>query len=241
MRITAYSYTNQGGREHNEDSVRCASGEAGSIFLLADGLGGHGCGEVASRMAVDSIYEGCTTLKTASAEMLLTLMNDANNRILNAQSSPEQSDMRTTAVALHIADQRAAWAYAGDSRLYHLSGGQIAHVTKDHSVTYRKYMGGEISYMDIYHDDDRTRLMRVLGKENCRPEGEETEVVPGDAFLLCSDGFWEYVYDEEILIDFLKSESPAQWARNMLLRHIRRAAPGNDNFSLITVFVEEET
>lgn len=241
MRITAYSYTNQGGREHNEDSVRCASGEAGSIFLLADGLGGHGCGEVASRMAVDSIYEGCTTLKTASAEMLLTLMNDANNRILNAQSSPEQSDMRTTAVALHIADQRAAWAYAGDSRLYHFSGGQIARVTKDHSVTYRKYMGGEISYMDIYHDDDRTRLMRVLGKENCRPEGEETEVVPGDAFLLCSDGFWEYVYDEEILIDFLKSESPAQWARNMLLRHIRRAAPGNDNFSLITVFVEEET
>lgn len=239
MRIAAYSYTNQGGREHNEDSIRCASGEMGTVFLLADGLGGHGCGEVASRMAVDALYEGCCGLESPSAESLLAQINEANDRILCAQDKPEQADMRTTAVALHIKDNKAAWAYVGDSRLYHFRGSELAHVTKDHSVTYRKYLGGEISYMDIYHDDDRTRLMRVLGKENCRPEGDEIEIEPGDAFLLCSDGFWEYVYNEEILMDLLKSESPAQWARNMLLRHIRRTGPGNDNFSLITVFVEE--
>ena len=75
---------------------------------------------------------------------------------------------------------------------------------------------------------------------SCKPEAGQAELRPGDAFLLCSDGFWEYVYQEEMLADLLKAETPEGWARDMLLRHIRRTPPGNDNFSLITVFVEEE-
>ncbi|MDE6880720.1 MAG: hypothetical protein K2P20_05115, partial [Oscillospiraceae bacterium] len=106
--------------------------------------------------------------------------------------------------------------------------------------TYMKYLGGEISYMDIYHDDDRSSLLRVLGKESCRPEAGGCALRAGDAFLLCSDGFWEYVCQEEILADLLKAETPEQWGKLMLLRHIRRAPAGNDNFSLIAVFVEEE-
>ena len=98
----------------------------------------------------------------------------------------------------------------------------------------------EISYMDVYHDDDRASLLRVLGRASCQPEAGEAEVIPGDAFLLCSDGFWEFVYNEEMQADLLKAETPAQWVRLMLLRHIRRTPPGNDNFSAIAVFVEEE-
>ena len=127
----------------------------------------------------------------------------------------------------------------GDSRLLHFSGGALAHATRDHSVTYRKFLGGEISYMDIYHDDDRGRLLRVLGKEPCRPEAGGAAAEPGDAFLLCSDGFWEYVYTEEMQADLCKSSSPEAWAESMLLRHIRRTPPENDNFSLIAVFLEE--
>ena len=103
-----------------------------------------------------------------------------------------------------------------------------------------KYLGGEISYMDIYHDDDRSSLLRALGKQPCKPEANQGTLLPGDAFLLCSDGFWEYVYQEEILADLLKAETPEQWAQTMLLRHIRRTPEGNDNFSLIAVFAEEE-
>ena len=102
-----------------------------------------------------------------------------------------------------------------------------------------KYLGGEISYMDVYHDDDRASLLRVLGRPGCRPETGEAAVRPGDAFLLCSDGFWEFVYNEEMQADLLKSETPAAWVQSMLLRHIRRTPPGNDNFSVIAVFVEE--
>ena len=94
--------------------------------------------------------------------------------------------------------------------------------------------------MDVYHDDDRSSLLRVLGKPNAKGDSGEAAVKGGDAFLLCTDGFWEYVYQEEMLVDWLKSAAPEQWAEGMLLRHIRRAPPGNDNFSVITVFVEEE-
>ena len=141
-------------------------------------------------------------------------------------------------MALKLAGSTAVWAHIGDSRLYRFSNGELAGVTADHSVTYRKFLGGEISYMDVYHDDDRSRLLRVLGKEPCRPEAGQAAVSPGDAFLLCSDGFWEFVYNEEIQADLCRARTPEEWAEGMLLRHIRRTPPGSDNFSLITVFVE---
>ena len=237
MGLRAYTYTNRGGREHNEDSLRAAA-EAG-IFVLADGLGGHRSGEVASALAVETLFAGMAQAETLEETALLDLFHSANQGILDQQAQPGQEEMRTTAVALRLTDSQAVWAHIGDSRLYRFSGGELAEVTKDHSVTYRKYLGGEISYMDVYHDDDRGRLLRVLGKEPCKPEAGGSPVSPGDAFLLCSDGFWEFVYNEEMQADLCKARTPEEWAELMLLRHIRRTPPGNDNFSLITVFVEE--
>lgn len=238
MDISAFCYTNQGGREHNEDSVRCCAGENRGAFVLADGLGGHGCGEVASALAADVIYDGIMS-REPDAEGMCQLFQQANAGIMARQKVPGQEDMKTTAVALSLSADRAVWAHIGDSRLYRFSGGAQVQATRDHSVSYMKYLGGEITRMDVYHDDDRPRLLRALGREPCRPEAAACVPVPGDAFLLCSDGFWEYVYEEEILADLLKAETPEQWAKLMLLRHIRRTPPGNDNFSLMTVFVEE--
>ena len=237
MGLRAYTYTNRGGREHNEDSLRAVA-DAG-IFVLADGLGGHRSGEVASALAVETLFAGMAQAETLEETALLDLFHSANQEILDQQAQPGQEEMRTTAVALRLTDSQAVWAHIGDSRLYRFSGGELAEVTKDHSVTYRKYLGGEISYMDVYHDDDRGRLLRVLGKEPCKPEAGGSLVSPGDAFLLCSDGFWEFVYNEEMQADLCKARTPEEWAELMLLRHIRRTPPGNDNFSLITVFVEE--
>lgn len=239
MVISAYAYTNKGGREHNEDSLRFSVEGDRGVFVLADGLGGHQCGEVASALAVDTLFEGCRSAAVLDEAGLAALMQQANTCILEAQSQPEQAEMKTTAVCLCTLGGQALWSHIGDSRLYHLRGSDLRGRTKDHSVTYMRYLGGEIGYMDIYHDDDRSSLLRVLGKQPCHPEQGGAAIEAGDAFLLCSDGFWEYVYDEELLIDWLKSGSPAQWAQHMLLRHIRRAGAGNDNFSLIAVYVEE--
>ena len=236
MRLSACCYTNQGGRDHNEDSVRCCAEQG--VFVLSDGLGGHGSGEVASALAADILFEGCSA--HPDPDGLAELFQKANEAVMEGQKVPRQEDMKTTAVALSVAGDLAVWGHVGDSRLYRFSGGALSQETRDHSVTYMKYLGGEISYMDIYHDDDRPSLLRALGKLPCKPEAGQAELRPGDAFLLCSDGFWEYVYQEEVLADLLKAETPEQWAQLMLLRHIRRTPPGNDNFSLITVFVEEE-
>lgn len=233
MKLSAYAYTNKGGRPRNEDSLYC--GEAEGLFVLADGLGGHQSGQVASRTAVETVVQTCHESEEAD---LLTAFAAANTEILAQQAVPGQEEMRTTAVALRLGEDQGDWAYIGDSRLYHFSGGKLSSVTRDHSVTYRKYLGGEISYIDVYHDDDRSRLLRVLGRADCKSEGGSWPVSPGDAFLLCSDGFWEFVYNEEMEIDLCKAETPEQWAKLMLLRHIRRTPPGNDNFSLIAIFVE---
>ena len=236
MVVSAYAYTNRGGRDHNEDSLRSAADQG--VFVLADGLGGHGRGEVASALAADTLFTAMTQAEALDGETLLDLFQKANETILRRQAQPGQEEMRTTAVALKLAGSTAVWAHIGDSRLYRFSNGELAGVTADHSVTYRKFLGGEISYMDVYHDDDRSRLLRVLGKEPCRPEAGQAAVSPGDAFLLCSDGFWEFVYNEEIQADLCRARTPEEWAEGMLLRHIRRTPPGSDNFSLITVFVE---
>ena len=238
MRLSAYCYTNRGGRDHNEDSVRCSVEEERGVFVLADGLGGHGRGEVASALAADVLLEGCTAAAPGPEE-LLELFQKANETVMSEQGKPGQEEMKTTAVVLSIDGDRAVWGHIGDSRLYRFSNGTLTQETRDHSVTYMKYLGGEISYMDICHDDDRSSLLRALGKLPCKPEAGQGSLHPGDAFLLCSDGFWEYVYREEMLADLLKAETPEQWAQSMLLRHIRRTPEGNDNFSLICVFVEE--
>ena len=238
MRISAYCFTNRGGRDHNEDSVRCFAGEGWGVCVVADGLGGHGKGEVASALAADILFQGCLD-STPGHEDLLELFQRANEPVMSGQGEPGQEEMKTTAVVLSIGGDRAVWGHIGDSRLYRFSGGTLTQETRDHSVTFMKYLGGEISYMDICHDDDRSSLLRALGKLPCKPEAGQADLLPGDAFLLCSDGFWEYVYREEMLADLLKSETPEQWARNMLLRQIRRTPERNDNFSLICVFVEE--
>lgn len=240
MKISAYGYTNRGGRPHNEDRICWAAEENSRVFVVADGLGGHSRGEVASALAAAALFRGCRERQEMDREAMEQIFREANEAVLEGQKTPGQEEMRTTAVALDLRGDRAVWGHTGDSRLYHFSGGRQAFVTGDHSVTYKKFQAGEITAMDIYHDDDRSSLLRVLGKPNAKGDSGEAAVRGGDAFLLCTDGFWEYVYQEEMLVDWLKSTTPEQWVELMLLRHIRRTPPGNDNFSVIAVFVEEE-
>lgn len=244
MKLDTYLYTNPGGRSYNEDSAdyRIDGGEG--IFLLADGLGGHLGGEQASALVIRSLLdiweaEGGDLVPEDCRQWLEESIRSANQALLAAQAR-EHNSMKSTVAALVLKDGRAAWAHVGDSRLYHLTGGQLRQVTRDHSVTYKKYLAGEIRREQINFDEDRSSLLRVVGDvSRCLPESGEPEgvVSSGDAFLLCSDGFWEYLFDEEILIDYLKADTPEAWAELMLVRALPRIRPGSDNLTLLTVFV----
>lgn len=246
MELDCYLYTNQCGRSHNEDSADYSAAGGQGIFLVADGLGGHLDGDQASALVVSSMMrawsEESGDLASADCRQWLEeALRQANQQVLEAQEA-QQTNMKSTAAALVLREDCAAWAHVGDTRVYHLTGGDVRLVTRDHSVTYKKFLAGEITRNEINFDEDRSSLLRVVGdKSRCIPASgglpEGTGPAPGDAFLLCTDGFWEYLFDEEILIDRLKAETPRDWAELMLVRAMTRMQPGSDNLTLLTVFV----
>ena len=238
MILDGYSYTSTGGRSYNQDAVGMNQTESGSIFVLADGLGGHLHGEMASKCAVDTLLNAELPEPDQQSQWLQEQIKLANGKILELQE--QNGTMRTTVVTLVIQKNHAAWAHVGDSRLYYLHNKKIEAFTEDHSVAYKKYLAGEITREQIGFDEDQSSLLRALGNpDRNQPMCNMLEhpLEAGDGFLLCSDGAWEYIMDEEILVDFLKADCAQTWAELLLMRILERLEQGNDNLSIITVMV----
>lgn len=148
--------------------------------------------------------------------------------------------MKTTAAVLAVGNDKAVLANSGDSRVYFIHKNELYMVTNDHSVAFKKYKAGEITRDMIGSDEDQSCLLRCLGGEDrYRSELYEPDVCveSGDAFMLCTDGAWEFLKDEEVLVDFLKAENARHWSELLLLRAMERINDGNDNLSVITVIV----
>ena len=240
MIFDVFEYSNKGGRSYNEDSVGSRYGDDSGIFVVTDGLGGHTFGEKASATAVEVITSGWRFSEKDVSAQLRTIIAEANQSILNLQKH-ENSIMKTTVAVLSINDSRAVWANAGDSRVYFIHRNRLHAYTDDHSVAYKKYKAGEITREQLATDEDQSRLLRTLGsKERNEPDIHSADVAleQGDAFFLCSDGAWEYLMDEEILIDFLKSENAKHWAELMMIRIMEGISGENDNLSLLTIILE---
>jgi len=226
------SISSAGGREHNEDSCGYFMSGRSGCWVLADGLGGHHGGAAASHLAVDTVLAGFRENPGVSPEALTAHIGRANQTILERQQSePELQSMRTTIVALLASPDAAVWAHAGDSRLYHFAG-KTCERTKDHSVPQRLADAGEIREDQIRFHEDRNRLLRSLGS---RPEvgveiaREERAPRVGEAFLLASDGFWEWLTEAEMTEDLRSSSTSSDWLNKMEARIRTHAADGHDN------------
>lgn len=239
MRFDAYQFSFAGGRNYNEDAVGYRSDDRGGIFVVADGLGGHAHGEVASACVRDTLLENWIPGEPDRAQWFALQAEEANRRILSLQKE-KGTVLKSTMAALAIDGTRATWAHAGDSRVYYLHRGWIQCVTEDHSVAYKKYKAGEISRDAISWDEDQTGLLRSLGGEDRYEPQIRVYVEPiesGDAFFLCSDGAWEHLKDGEIAIDLMKARDARQWAELLLLRMMDRITSGNDNLTLLTLMI----
>ena len=239
MTLDSFAFTNQGGRSVNQDSVGIVEGPEYALYVVADGLGGHLHGEQASACVVNTLKNPETPCGKDLGEWLKQQIAMANSRIL-AMQEERRSNMKSTVTALLVKGKEAAWANVGDCRLYYLHNRAIEKITEDHSVAYRKYKSGEITREQIPTDEDQSSLLRTLGNPNRNhPDlhAPEHPLTPGDGFLICSDGMWEYIRDDEILIDFLKADCAETWAKLLLQRAMDRIQAGNDNLSLITVMV----
>ncbi len=239
MKIKFDEYSYIGGRTHNEDSLFCGEKNSKGVFIVADGCGTNGNGAVAANIVSKAIGYSLQNTVPGSWSMKRAF-SIADSEIKHAQKLPGQADMKTTVAVLHIDKDSAYIAHCGDSRVYYLSGGSSPLITADHSVSYRKYLDGIISFDDIRIDEDRNCLSEAMGNPITVPTLAKKKITlkKGDGFLLCSDGFWEKLLEEEIYIDYIKSENGGRWLEFMLLRILPRLNETSDNLSAIVVMLE---
>ena len=230
------SYTDCGGRPYNEDTCLGCTRENGLCLVVADGLGGHGGGEQASQMAAQVICRGWDS--RADKDMLTGLIRKANEAVLAIQTPA--CAMKTTAVVLTVEDNKAVWAHVGDSRLYHFYNGKLVFQTKDHSVAQMGVLLGDITPDEIRFHPDRSRVLRALGQDGeLKVDAAERELEKGKhAFLLCSDGFWEYVLEPEMEQDLSAAREPDEWIERMRKRLNERIPEDNDNNTAAVAWLE---
>ncbi len=230
-----------GSRSVNEDHVRIIQHGDLTCFVLADGLGGHGKGEVASALVGDTFDLVCQSHNLPLDELLSTGLEETQKALIaEQQKSGNFFQAKTTACVLLVRGGHLMWGHIGDSRLYAFARNKIKERTLDHSVPQMLVMSKEIKEKHIRNHPDRNRLLRVLGVANDTPRFalsplEETAKFQG--FLLCSDGFWELIVEKEMCSRLKKSTSVDQWLEQMCDIVKGRGDAEMDNFSAIAIWV----
>lgn len=235
MTLRYASYTNTGKRESNEDYLDVRVINENLIAIVADGLGGHANGEVASRIAVDGILEYLTD-KAFDEDELLDAVLEANRKIIEADISGH-----STVAGVWIQNDTALASHVGDARVYQFRNGEIVYQTVDHSVIQLAVLVGDLSPCDLRHHKDRNKLYRVLGDPDTdlKPSSDEVYIHKGDRFLICSDGFWETITEEMMLKTLSTSSNPEAWMDEMSRLIVAADIPRQDNYTAICIFCEE--
>ena len=209
-----------GSREHNEDCVGVERVGQHWCLVLSDGAGGHRDGALASRLVVDRILAGFRSRPPTDGDDLSELVLDAHDGVVAAQRSRGAVDriaaMHATVVVLLIdADKsQALWAHVGDSRLYLLRQGRAAPLTRDDSVVQWLLDAGFWQPGQFEQYPQRNQLMSALGAdEEIKPHvsAEPLALREGDAFLLCSDGWWGSVVEADIERLLAGAATPDEW------------------------------
>lgn len=216
MNIDLYSYSGIGGRPVNEDSFITGGG----YYIVSDGLGGHDNGELASSAVTRYISDNFTAADISN-ERISSLILGANEAVKQFGEGG-----KATLAALFTDGNVIRIDNIGDSRVYYFRGGKILFRTKDHSVCQASVDMGEMTDIDVRNSADRSGLFKVLGDSaplKLPKPYDFIDPINDDAFLICSDGFWEHIYEDEMEADFLKSESARDWLEHMLKRHYLRS------------------
>lgn len=232
--------TGQGGRDYNEDTVGISQDNNRTCVVVADGVGSCGGGEIASKAAVESIIEQFLNNRMNNRDEMAEAIYLADKEVKKKQN--DNTHMKTTVVCLVIdEDENARWAHVGDSRLYRFKNGELIFQTADHSVSQMAVYMNEISTAQIRFHEDRNKILRALGSDSSEPEIMDDVHLEAEkgfhAFLLCTDGFWEYVYEAEMCKILKQSHTPEEWLNGMKLLLDSRAPINSDNFSAAAVFV----
>ncbi len=227
-------------RSNNEDSVATDDGVA--LAVLADGMGGYNAGEVASSMATSFIRtelgrwlrEASKQASDAEVRRAMDIcVDNANRAIFNASTSnPQYAGMGTTLVVAVFRDDRVLLGHVGDSRCYRLRAGKLQQVTRDHSLLQEQLDAGLITPEQAAFSSNKNLVTRAVGVEDSvLLETHQHDVLPGDVFLMCSDGLSDMLDDASIAQVLLAHDSLE--TRGRALIDAANDAGGKDNISVI--------
>jgi serine/threonine protein phosphatase PrpC len=236
-----------GGREVNEDACGHWHSDRYLCCVLADGAGGHGGGDVASKLAVSHVLQRYAAQPAHHPQALQALLQDTNRELLaEREAHPQLRHMHSTIVVLSIdlQERQALWAHCGDSRLYAFRDGRVAARTSDHSLVQSLIDAGLLDEAGARQHPKRSELYSALGTTG---SDLQLSVRPApwplggqEALLLCTDGLWEWLTDAEITAALALAPGPQAWL-NDLGERVRLAAvdkPGHDNFTALALWLQ---
>ena len=232
-----YSLSDRGGKQINDDTAAIFEGKGSVRMFVGDGLGGYAGGKQASEAAAKALKAASERGSMLTDAQLIQAASDANRAVFRLQEQTE-GKMKTTLVFLSIEKDTARWMHVGDTRMYIFKDGKRIFQTADHSVSYMAVLMGEITMDQIRFHEDRNRVLRALGGENAKPElSAPMKLEDGEyTFLMCTDGFWEYVYENEMEQTLSESASPEEWIRSMEKILLTRVKGDNDNYTAAAIF-----
>jgi serine/threonine protein phosphatase PrpC len=226
-------------RDHNEDFFFCAGKEDTGLFVVADGMGGHDAGEVASRLAVETV---CGSVREATEkendpiELVSRSVLTANEAVIR-EGAKNGSNMGTTLGVALVAENTAYIASVGDSRVYWVENGSITQITEDHSLVAKLVAAGKLTREGARNHPKSNLLYRTIGSEdNVKVDTFTIELKKNGCLLLCTDGLWGEVNDEDIH-QACAAEKDIRAACARLIR-IANENGGKDNITAVMVRVK---
>ena len=237
-------------RDHNEDYLDArlytrSNGDVLGLFIVADGLGGQDSGEVASRLATETVWSTLRetvwepflrdeTLEPDALEAQLVAAVGVANQSVYATRMGRDSEMSTTLTLALVVDGVAYVANVGDSRTYLWNAGGLRRITKDHSLVQRLVDTGQIEPREVYSHPKRNLIYQSIGdRSDVQVDTFHHVLAPDDHLLLCSDGLWEMVRDEGIEEVLLAEPDPQRVSERLV--HNANLAGGEDNISVIII------
>lgn len=227
--------------------VRASNQDSGSVgrhlYVVADGMGGHAGGDVASAIAVQHLYgldHPYDSVEAAREELFRSILSAGNELTQAVVEHPELTGMGTTVSAMIRVKSAMVIGHIGDSRIYRLREGVLEQITADHTFVQRLVDSGRITAEEAAVHPRRSVLMRVLGDVDAEPD-IDTHVIdtqPGDKWLLCSDGLSGYVSERDIAETLLTVDDPELACHKLITQSLSEGAP--DNVTVVIVRVEEE-
>lgn len=236
MKIVAGAKSDVGRiRRGNEDSYLMDE----PIFVIADGMGGHIAGDVASSTAVEAIAGDLQSADAANPHTLVSLVRKANTAVWEkAQSDPSLRGMGTTCTLMMIEDSTAHLAHVGDSRAYLYRSGELSQLTDDHTLVWRMVQEGRLSPEEAENHPQRNIITNALGLDSdVQVDISSFDLVAGDRLLLCSDGLTSMVDAERIRRTLAEADDPQRAAEDLV--ELANSAGGEDNITVVVLDLKD--